>query len=70
MANLVSRMSSYSEIFCCIELYLLLFSLSVIDIATTATMWQGVVVNPLEKAYEKPEKEPNVEEMDVSTTEA
>lgn len=38
------------------------------NIATTATMWQGVVVNPLEKAYEKP-KEPTVEEMEVSTTE-
>ena len=33
-------------------------------------MWQGVVVNPLEKAYEKPpEKEPAVEDMEVSTTE-
>lgn len=40
------------------------------DIATGPSLWQGVLVNPLEKAYEKPpEKEPTVEEMEVSATE-
>ncbi|XKL59340.1 hypothetical protein PGB90_000356 [Kerria lacca] len=40
------------------------------NIATSATMWQGVVVNSSEKAYEKPiEKESTVEEMEVSAGE-
>lgn len=45
---------------------------NVIGIVINATMWQGVLVNPLEKAYEKPpERETTTaDEMEVSATEA
>lgn len=38
-----------------------------IDLLSAASMWRGVIVNPLDKAYEKPEeKEQAAEDMDLT----
>lgn len=36
-----------------------------IDIASEVSVWEGVVVTPLERAYEKPEEKPEGEEDDM-----
>lgn len=57
-------------ILCEIKSILKLILLFLIGVVTSASMWQGVLVNPLDKVYEKPtEKEANVEEMEVTPTE-